>query len=109
MLTKKQLIKFLEIETEETEESYSENNLEKLENEEELTCNGFKIKQVDQYGGEGKGDEYWVVFSVEKDGEKEFWEIPGWYASHNGSELDTGGMFKVEQVEKVVKIWKSIK
>lgn len=109
MLTKKQLIKFLEEETEDGEYDYEESNLYRLEEEETLTLDGYKIKQVDQEGGEGEGDNYFVVFSVKKEDEEEFWMIPGWYASHDGHTLNTEDMYKVKQVEKVIKVWKSIK
>lgn len=46
---------------------------------------GYTFKYKQSYGGEGQGDEYWAVFSAEKEGEEtRYFEVPGWYASHQG-------------------------
>ncbi len=57
------------------------------------------LKYVDSYGGEGQGDAYWVVFSVDN----QFFRIDGWYASYDGGELD-GELYEVfpEEVTKTV-------
>lgn len=44
------------------------------------------VKQVDSYGGEDMGSEYWTVYAFSKDNEKVFVKFYGWYASHLGSE-----------------------
>ena len=71
----------------------------------EVDVDGYTFKQEEQYGGEGLGDEYWVVFSVSKDEEKEFYKIPGWYSSGNGSELEPENTFKVKSEEKIINVW----
>lgn len=48
------------------------------------------IRYIDSYGGEGQGDDYWVVF---KCGEQYF-RVDGWYASYDGGELD-GELYEV--------------
>jgi hypothetical protein len=49
-----------------------------------------RVKCVEQYGGEGKGDSIWAVYEV--DGEH--FRVNGWYASYDGASYD--------DVEKVV-------
>ena len=61
------------------------------------------VKYVDSFGGEGQGDEYWVVFSVGQGDTKRLFNTPGWYASYEGSELQVDDIFEVVAKE-VVKI-----
>ncbi len=63
----------------------------------------------EQFGGEGQGDDYWIVFSVEKDGDKKFYKIPGWYSSNYGSELEAYNTFEVKAVEKTVTVWEEVR
>lgn len=49
-----------------------------------------EIKYVASYGGEGQGDEYWVVFSVGN----QFFKLGGFYDSWNGNEW-TGDLVEV--------------
>lgn len=56
-----------------------------------------KVTYVDDYGGEGQGDEYWVVFKVGD----QFFRVDGWYASYDGGELD-GDVYEVEPQEVTV-------
>ncbi len=51
---------------------------------------------VDDFGGEGKGDEYYKVFYF-KDHDV-YIQFDGWYASHSGSEYDSMFEVKPEQV-----------
>ena len=44
------------------------------------------VKNVDSYGGEDMGSDYWSVYSFTKDNEEVFVKFYGWYASHYGSE-----------------------
>jgi len=44
------------------------------------------VKEVDSYGGEDMGSDYWSVYSFTKDNEEIFVKFYGWYASHVGSE-----------------------
>jgi len=74
-----------------------------------IDIGGFIVEGLEQYGGEGMGDEYWVVFSVENDGLKKFFKLEGWYASYNGHEFESFIDFEeVVQVEKVVKVWEKL-
>jgi hypothetical protein len=89
---------------------YKMGGLEAIQEELTFVFLDHKFEYVQQYGGEGLGDEYWYIFSVEaNEGEKKFYKIPGWYQSHYGSEMDTDDTFEVEQKEVVVKQWLKVK
>jgi len=60
--------------------------------QEDIEVTGFgTLKFVDEYGGEGSGDEFWVVFKVGD----QFFRKEGWYASYDGGELD-GELYEVK-------------
>lgn len=61
---------------------------------EALTMLG-KFEEVEHFGGEGKGDEYWTVYRFID--HNLYIQFDGWYASHNGSEYSD--MFEVEPKE----------
>jgi len=70
----------------------------------------WQIRGEAEYGGEGMGDEYWRVFSVEKDGETQsYWKVPGWYQSYNGGELEYSEVFKVKPVQVTITKWENDK
>lgn len=56
-----------------------------------------KTEAIDNYGGEGQGDERWIVFKV---GDQLF-RLNGYYSSYDGSTWD-GGVEEVEAYEKTV-------
>lgn len=63
---------------------------------------GFTANRVAEYGGEGQGDDYWVVVSVSDGLTSRYFRMDGWYASYgNGGELD-GEVSEVTPVEKMV-------
>jgi hypothetical protein len=68
---------------------------------------GFTITKLESYGGEGEGDSFWAVFSVEKDGVQKYWKWDGWYASYDGGYLES--LFEVEPEQVVVTKWKEKK
>lgn len=78
---------------------------------EEFIANHFldmniEYKFSENFGGEGNGDSYWVVYefnSTETD-EKCYIRFSGWYASFNGSEFEYSEVVEPEVVQKV--IWK---
>lgn len=53
---------------------------------------------VDEYGGEGQGDDYWTVFKIQD----RYFRKNGWYDSYNGSEWD-GALEEVfpKEVKKI--------
>jgi hypothetical protein len=54
----------------------------------ELINNGISWKFEDGYGGEGKGEEYWSVYSFTKNEETVYIKFDGYYQSYSGSEYD---------------------
>lgn len=60
----------------------------------------LKVEFVDNFGGEGCGDQYWSVYSFTKDNETVYVQFDGWYASYVGSEYNE--WFFVEPKEEVV-------
>lgn len=72
--------------------------------------NGYEFKNVETHGGhEGAGEEYWYVFSVTNGESVVHWKVPGFYASHYGSEADLSDMYEVKPVEKTYIDWEAIK
>jgi hypothetical protein len=65
--------------------------------------NGFLLDGVDEYGGEGQGEDYWVVIEVTKGNHKSFWQFDGWYASYDGGHLEN--VWEVTPTEKVVTVY----
>lgn len=54
-----------------------------------------------EYGGEGQGDQYWMVVSVSDGETTRYFRRDGWYASYDGGTLD-GEIHEVTPKEKVV-------
>lgn len=53
-----------------------------------LSDAGIEFAQVDNYGGEDQGSEYWSVYSFSKETELQWVKFNGYYASYSGSEFD---------------------
>lgn len=78
--------------------------LQKLIDKLELS---MTIRCEDGYGGEGGGDDYWGVFSLEIPGTpKEYYRISGSYASFVGPEVDAWDVEHVEPFLKTVTDWR---
>lgn len=71
--------------------------------------NGITISPEEDFGGEGEGDEYWTVIKVEDGEEVTFWQIPGWYSSDYGGELEFGNIFQVKSEKVLIDVWKAVK
>ena len=56
-------------------------------------------------GGEGDGEEHWLVYKLEKASQETYWKVPGWYQSYHGAELEWDNTFQVKAVEKVITVW----
>lgn len=67
---------------------------------EELTAMGLTLVDEDSYGGEGKGEEYWHVYSITNGTETVYVKFDGYYASYSGSEFQE--WFFVEPKEVTV-------
>lgn len=64
---------------------------------------GIKYNHVDNYGGEGQGEDYWSVYSFNNDDELVYVKFDGYYASYDGSTFQE--WFFVEPTEVVVTQW----
>jgi hypothetical protein len=73
--------------------------------ESELSEKGYFFKNVEQFGGEGKGDQYWVVFSVTHNDEVSYFKINGWYASYDGVTIDEWDFFEAVKVPVQTHKW----
>lgn len=67
-----------------------------------------RATHIETIGGEGQGDEYSIVFSIEDANGIRFFERSGYWASYDGAYLDDGITQEVVQAEKTVSYWKAI-
>ena len=75
----------------------------------EFQVEGFRVElnEVDSYGGEGCGDEYWIVFEVKVNGEFDgYIQANGHYSSYEGVYWDGMEPFEVVKDTKVVEYWR---
>ncbi|MFF0498479.1 hypothetical protein ACFYU5_18885 [Nocardia aobensis] len=72
------------------------------------------VRVVDSVGGgEGSGEEMYLIFSVQPEGEKYAWNVKyyrkdGYYASFDGSNWD-GGFFEVKKVQRTVTLFEEVR
>lgn len=59
-------------------------------------------------GGEGSGEEYYIILKVTLGEEESLWKIPGSYYSHDGVYIELGNIHQVEEYEKVVKDYRAL-
>ncbi|MEV2222699.1 hypothetical protein AB0E01_22805 [Nocardia vinacea] len=80
-----------------------------LEGDDTLDIEGLgSVKGVETHGGEGQGDEYWMILEVtDAQGNKQLFKRDGWYASFNGGHYD-GPTFEVRAVEKNVTFYEKV-
>ena len=71
-----------------------------------LADSSVVCQHEDNYGGEGRGDDYWSVYSFTRGDEKVYVKFNGWYASYNGAEF-TEWLF-VKPKEKVITVFKPV-
>lgn len=86
---------FFQSEVDESRKYLDEEVVEFLQ---ELDSEGIKSEYVDNFGGEGQGDEYWSVYKFSKDDEIVHIKFNGWYQSYNGSEFDSIKFVEPKQV-----------
>jgi len=67
----------------------------------EDTLDNLTAKVVSEYGGEGKGDQYWMVVSLSDGETTRYFRKDGWYASYDGGSLD-GDTYEVKPAERLV-------
>lgn len=63
---------------------------------------------VEQFGGEGQGDQYYIILSIEPlegdTSEIRYFKIDGYYASHYGRDLD-GPLYEVVPRKKTIIVY----
>lgn len=68
----------------------------------------FDAKCVDSYGGEDQGSSFYSTVKFSKDGQECFVHFTGWYASHQGSELEEYYEVSPQVVVKEVTEYKKV-
>lgn len=67
------------------------------------TLNGYELKSVEHFGGEGQGDHvHWVFTITDPEGNVEYWKKDGYYSSYGGSDWSYGDLRKVTPKTKEV-------
>lgn len=66
----------------------------------------FKVRRIDSYGGEGQGNDYWMVLEIEFSDRVKCFELSGYYASYDGGYYED--IKEVKPVDKVVTVWVSV-
>ncbi len=64
-----------------------------------------QVSVVDSYGGEGMGDDYWLVAYFPK--YETYIRMDGWYASYDGGNFD-GDPYIVEPRQKVITVYEAV-
>jgi hypothetical protein len=72
----------------------------------EYTADGFTAKREAEFGGEGEGEQYWVVVSLSDGNTTRYFRKDGWYASYDGGYLD-GETYEVTPREKTITVYES--
>ncbi len=67
----------------------------------EYSRDGWTANRVAAHGGEGEGDQYWVVISISDGTTTRYFRKDGWYASYDGGYLD-GETTEVKPQERLV-------
>lgn len=63
----------------------------------------FRVRRADSYGGEGGGEEYWMVLEVEFSDVIKTFELSGYYASYDGGYYNE--IKEVKPMDKVITVW----
>jgi len=73
----------------------------------------WRFEVVERRGGyEGCGEEHWIAFKVfssnDFSNDLTYWEIPGYYASYEGGNLEYDDIFQVKPKEKTITVYEKI-
>jgi hypothetical protein len=68
-----------------------------------FSAKGVNVSHIDNFGGEGEGDQYWSVYKFTEGDETIYVKFNGWYASYNGAEFTE--WFFVEPKEKMITVY----
>jgi len=69
-----------------------------------------RVRVTDDFGGEGQGDNYYLVFEIMNDTHpwgNRFYMLPGYYTSFEGGEYD-GDLYEVTPVQKTIIVWENV-
>jgi hypothetical protein len=75
----------------------------------DVKLDAYNIEEQDQEGGEGQGEEYFVVYKVTKDDNTIYVKADGYYTSYEGYNFEFPDVYEVVESEKMIKYWKAIK
>lgn len=62
------------------------------------------VSHIESFGGEGQGDQYWMVFKITDGDVSRTFKRDGWYASYDGGYLE-GPTTEVKAVQKTITVW----
>jgi hypothetical protein len=66
-----------------------------------LVDNELTVENVDSFGGEGMGDQYWSVYKFSKGDDICYVKFDGYYASYNGAEFNEWFFARSIPVQKI--------
>lgn len=88
-----------------------------IEGEWEMVDGVGRVRVVEDFGGEGQGDNYYLVFEIQwyvqggqiagAYGSTSFFKLPGYYTSYEGGEYD-GDLYEVKPVQKTITVWENV-
>lgn len=64
------------------------------------------VKLVESFGGEGLGDQYYLIFFVDAGEWEQHYKLSGYYSSYGDGGYYEAPLYKVSPVERVVTFWK---
>jgi hypothetical protein len=64
------------------------------------------LKEIDSYGGEGRGEEYWKVFSLTQGEIVRTFKLDGYYSSYTEGGYDE--FYEVTPELKTITVWKKV-
>lgn len=63
------------------------------------------VSIVESFGGEGQGDDYWMIFNVITEEGSTHYKLNGYYASYSGGEYN-GPLERVTAHEETITVWR---
>lgn len=104
----KHLAEEYDYDAEEDSEEYLDNNTSAWSSVKyeggKYTIDGLTANVEASYGGEGEGDQYWVVVSISDGLTTRYFKRHGWYASYSGGYLD-GPTEEVRPKQKMITVY----
>jgi hypothetical protein len=66
-----------------------------------------KVVRVDDYGGEGQGNDYWVAFSVTQGDVTRHFRMDGYYSSYGDGGVFENDLKEVWPKQKTITVWET--